>query len=56
MKFPYSMLLDYVTTKLSAVEVGNLLTMAGFELEGIEQVDGEWVLDIKVPSNRGDGL
>lgn len=56
MKFPYSMLLDYVTTKLNAAEVGDLLTMAGFELEGLEQVGDEWVLDIKVPSNRGDGL
>jgi len=56
MKFPYTMLLDYVSTKLSAAEVGDLLTMAGFELEGLELIDGEWVLDIKVPSNRGDGL
>jgi phenylalanyl-tRNA synthetase beta chain len=56
MKFPYAMLLDYVSTKLSAVEVGDLFTMAGFELEGLEQVANEWVLDVKVPSNRGDGL
>jgi phenylalanyl-tRNA synthetase beta chain len=56
MKFPYSMLLDYVSTSLSATEVGDLLTMTGFELEGLEKVDDEWVLDIKVASNRGDGL
>jgi phenylalanyl-tRNA synthetase beta chain len=56
MKFTYSMLLDYVSTKLTAAEVGDLLTMAGFELEGYEEVNGEPVLDIKVPSNRGDGL
>ena len=30
--------------------------MAGFELEGIEEVEGDSVLDIKVVSNRGDGL
>lgn len=30
--------------------------MAGFELEGIEEVEGDSVLDIKVCSNRGDGL
>jgi len=56
MKFPYSMLLDFVQTDLNAEQVGDLLTMAGFELEGIEEVDGDSVLDIKVMSNRGDGL
>lgn len=56
MKFPHSMLLDYVQTDLDANALGDLLTMAGFELEGIEEVEGEPVLDIKVMSNRGDGL
>lgn len=50
------MLLDYVQTDLNAEQVGDTLTMAGFELEGIEEVEGEAVLDIKVCSNRGDGL
>ena len=56
MKFPYSMLQDFVETSLTAHQIGDLLTMAGFELEGIEEVEGEYVLDIKVMSNRGDGL
>ncbi len=56
MKFPISILRDYVQTELTAEQVGDLLTMAGFELEGIEEVDGDDVLDIKVVSNRGDGL
>ncbi|MEI8280957.1 MAG: hypothetical protein WCG75_00995, partial [Armatimonadota bacterium] len=56
MKFPYSMLCDYVETALTAHQIGDLLTMAGFELEGIEEVGDEFVLDIKVMSNRGDGL
>lgn len=50
------MLRDFVDTKLNAHEIGDLLTMAGFELEGIEEVGDETVLDIKVMSNRGDGL
>lgn len=50
------MLSDYVVTSMDAQQVGDLLTMAGFELEGIEDVEGESVLDIKVCSNRGDGL
>ncbi|HLO99985.1 MAG TPA: phenylalanine--tRNA ligase subunit beta [Fimbriimonas sp.] len=56
MKFPYMMLRDFVDTKLTAQEIGDLLTMAGFELEGIEQVGSDFILDIKVMSNRGDGL
>ncbi len=56
MKFPYAMLRDFVETTLDAEGVGELLTMAGFELEGIEEVEGDAVLDIKVMANRGDGL
>ncbi|HEY3780664.1 MAG TPA: phenylalanine--tRNA ligase subunit beta [Fimbriimonadaceae bacterium] len=56
MKFAYSMLQDFVRTSKSAEEIGDLLTMAGFELEGIEDVEGEKMLDIRVVSNRGDGL
>ncbi|RYG32738.1 phenylalanine--tRNA ligase subunit beta, partial [bacterium] len=56
MKLPLSMIRDQVATDMSAEAIGDLLTMAGFELEGIEEVDGEPVLDIKVVSNRGDGL
>ena len=56
MKFPFSMLTEFVCTSLNVDEVGDLLTMAGFELEGIETVGDESVLDIKVCSNRGDGL
>lgn len=56
MKFPYAMLRDYVETSLDAHQIGDVLTMAGFELEGIEEVEGDYVLDIKVMSNRGDGL
>jgi phenylalanyl-tRNA synthetase beta chain len=56
MKFPYPMLLDFVDTNLDASALGDLLTMAGFEVEGIENVLGEPVLEVKVMSNRGDGL
>jgi len=56
MKFPVSMLQRFVSTSLNAEQIGDLLTMAGFELEGIEEVEGQPVLDIKVMSNRGDGL
>lgn len=56
MKLPVSLLRDFVTTSLTAEQIGDLLTMAGFELEGLDEVGGESVLDIKVMANRGDGL
>ncbi len=49
------MLRDYVDTPLSAEEIGDLLTMAGFELEEIEIVEGEKVLNVNIMANRGDG-
>lgn len=56
MKLPVPMLRDFVETPLTAEEIGDLLTMAGFELEGLEVVEGDAVLDLKVMANRGDGL
>ncbi len=50
------MLRDFVHTKLSPEELCDLLTMAGFEVEGTEEIEGDTVLEIKVCSNRGDGL
>ncbi|MBS1709809.1 MAG: phenylalanine--tRNA ligase subunit beta [Armatimonadetes bacterium] len=55
MKFTESMLRDWVETKLTAQEIGDLLTMTGFELEEITEVEGEPVLDVNIMSNRGDG-
>jgi len=56
MKMPFAMLRDLVETRLTADQIGDLLTMAGFELEELQFVDGEPVLDVKVMANRGDGL
>lgn len=56
MKLPISLLSGLVETQLTPQGVGDLLTMAGFELEGIETVKDQAVLDIKVMANRGDGL
>lgn len=49
------MLRDYVVTDLSAQQLGDLLTMTGFELEEITEVEGEEVLDVNIMANRGDG-
>lgn len=56
MKIPYLMLRDFVETQLGPAELCDLLTMAGFEVEGTEEIEGDTVLEIKVCSNRGDGL
>lgn len=49
------MLRDFVETDLSAEEIGDLLTMTGFELEEITEVEGEPVLNVNIMANRGDG-
>ncbi len=55
MKLTESMFRDMVETPMSAEEIGDLLTMTGFELEEIVEVEGEKVLDVNVMANRGDG-
>ena len=55
MKLTESMVRDLVDTRLTAEEIGDLLTMVGFEIEEILVVEGEKVLDINIMANRGDG-
>lgn len=55
MKLTESMIRDMVMTDLNAAEIGDLLTMTGFEIEEILEVEGEPVLDINIMANRGDG-
>lgn len=50
------MIRDFVQTDHSAEQLADLLTMAGFEVEDLFEADGDFVFDIKVCSNRGDGL
>lgn len=49
------MLRELVDVDLSPQEVGDALTMLGFELEEIAEHAGEPVLDVGIMSNRGDG-
>ena len=43
-------------TSLTARQLADLLTMAGFEVEEVKDEPGAEVLDVKVVSNRGDAL
>ena len=56
MKISIEWLGQYVQIKESAEEVADILSELGFPLEGIEDVDGDKVIDIEVTSNRGDCL
>ncbi len=56
MKVTLEWLKDFVETSASASEIGEILTMLGFELEAIQESPLGPVLDFKVTPNRGDCL
>ena len=56
MKVPYGWLRELVPVSFPVNEMADRLTMAGFEVEELLQIDGEPVMDVKVTSNRGDAL
>ena len=56
MKVLLSWLRDYIDIELSAQEVAEILSNRGFPYEGIEQLEGDAVIDVEVTSNRGDCL
>src|SRR5260221_5493603 len=43
-------------TKLDPLEVRERLTHVGLAVDAVEERDGDYVLDVEVPSNRGDCL
>jgi len=53
-KFTEAMLREFVDSPLSAQEIGDALTMTGFELEEIHNTGGATVFDIAIMANRGD--
>jgi phenylalanyl-tRNA synthetase beta chain len=56
MKINLEWLRDFVPFTRDAAEVARDLTMAGLEVEGIEDVHGEKVFEVGVTPNRGDCL
>ena len=54
MRLPVDWLNEYVPNNLSVGELVTTLTDVGLEVEAVEEAGGTEVLDIKVPSNRGD--
>lgn len=56
MRVPYGWLQEVVPVSLPVAEVGQMLTMAGFEVEEIVSVAEESVMDVHINANRGDAL
>ncbi len=56
MKISLGWLKRYVDIDKTADEIAQILSDLGFPTEGIEQVDGDTVIDIEISSNRGDCL
>lgn len=56
MKISMGWLKDYVDFDCSAEQIADILSERGFPLEGVEEIDGDKIIDIEVTSNRGDCL
>src|SRR2546430_3449989 len=56
MLISYNWLRELTDTKLSPQEVRERLTYVGLAVDAVEERDGDYVLDVEVPSNRGDCL
>jgi phenylalanyl-tRNA synthetase beta chain len=56
MRLPFEWLKELVPVTASAEKVAERLTMIGFEVEGVEQMDGDTVLEVNVTPNRPDCL
>ncbi len=56
MKASYNWLKDFVDFDLPPKELAHTLTMAGFEVEAVEQVEDDTIFDIGITPNRPDCL
>lgn len=56
MKVPVSLLREFVAVPVEVPELVQRLTLGGFEVEEVLEVEGEKVLEINVTPNRGDCL
>ncbi len=56
MLISYNWLRELTGTNLTPAELRERLTMAGLAIDAVEEIDGDSVLDVEVPSNRPDCL
>ena len=56
MKVTYSWLKDFINLQASPQELAEKLTMAGLEVVALEKIEGDFLLEIEITSNRPDWL
>src|SRR5436309_7841522 len=56
MLISYNWLRELTDTKLNPQEIRERLTNVGLAVDAVDERDGDYVLDVEVPSNRGDCL
>ena len=56
MKVPLSWLKEYIDGEIEINHIADALTMAGLEVEAVEEIEGDKVLDIEITPNRADCL
>src|SRR5688500_8437446 len=56
MLISYNWLRELTGTSLTPSELRERLTMVGLAIDAVEEIDGDSVLDVEVPSNRPDCL
>ncbi|MGI9066844.1 MAG: phenylalanine--tRNA ligase subunit beta [Pyrinomonadaceae bacterium] len=56
MLISYNWLRELTGTNLTPTELRERLTMVGLAIDAVEEIDGDSVLDVEVPSNRPDCL
>ncbi|MBI4687742.1 MAG: phenylalanine--tRNA ligase subunit beta [Nitrospirae bacterium] len=56
MKASINWLKEFVDFSAKPIEIANALTMAGLEVEGVEEVDGDTILEVNITPNRADCL
>lgn len=56
MLISYNWLRELTRTKLTPLELRERLTMVGLAVDAVEELEGDSVLDVEVPSNRPDCL
>lgn len=56
MRISFNWLKDYCKLDVTPKKLATDLSMFGFNVESIGQIDGDWVLDLEISPNRGDCL
>src|SRR6185369_16630815 len=56
MLISYNWLRELTGTALTPLELREKLTMVGLAIDAVEELEGDSVLDVEVPSNRPDCL